>query len=80
MAAGLPNITGNLNPSWEVAVGKITSGAFYSSASGGNNEVPGTPGGGNATWYFNASRSSSIYGASSMVTPLSRSVFFLIRF
>ena len=32
------------------------------------------------SWGFSASRSSSLYGSSNTVTPLSRTVIFLIRF
>ena len=61
VSAGLPNITGSLNPSFEANVGKVTSGAFYVNTRGGNNETPGAPGGGHATWCLDASRISPVF-------------------
>ena len=64
IAAGLPNITGSLK---FMSYGQSTSGAFTFSSDGSQ-----SPSSGN--WYsgvfnFNASRSSSIYGASTTVQP-----------
>lgn len=70
--AGLPNITGSINATWESeGDGRKASGAFTTSTSGANNEVPGNPGGGHTTWNFNASRSSAVYGKSTTVQPKS---------
>lgn len=70
--AGLPNITGNFGSGcllidWQ---GSITGGALYRGNNGGGAQNSGgTDGGTNASINFDASRSNSIYGASSTVQP-----------
>mgnify|MGYP000094886327 CR=1 FL=1 len=64
IAAGLPNITGSLK---FMSYGQSASGAFTFSSDGSQSPASGN-------WYsgvfnFNASRSSSIYGASTTVQP-----------
>ena len=64
IAAGLPNIKGSLK---FMSYGQSTSGAFTFSSDGSQSPASGN-------WYsgvfnFNASRSSSIYGASTTVQP-----------
>lgn len=78
VVAGLPNISGTVDRHcW----GASASGAFYpngrSAAKGGtgnDNNCPFTIAG------FNASRSSSIYGSSTTVTPLSIKVKYFIKY
>ena len=67
--AGLPNITGEvgLNINSNEAGGNTISGAFTKSSSG--SEGPTGDGASSTTIYFNASRSSSIYGNSTTVQP-----------
>ena len=74
-AAGLPNITGSMNPS--DGRGGTYSGAFYRSSFSGWREK-GTEGT-DYNWHFDASRSNAIYGASSTVQPPALTVRFLIR-
>ena len=77
MSAGLPNITGH----FASATGKIysTDGAFTT-----DDTVKGQKSGSNNgsldRGYLDASRSSSIYGSSSTVTPLSLSATFVIKY
>lgn len=73
MEAGLPNIQG---VHWLVC--SSPNGAFYSVGGGGR---------ANLEWHgdfthigFDASRSSSTYGKSNTVTPLSRACIFYIKF
>lgn len=71
IAAGLPNITGNFGSGclmidWQ---GSTTGGALYRGESGGGQNSGGTDGSTNASINFDASRSNSIYGASSTVQP-----------
>lgn len=73
--AGLPNITGSLK---FMSYGQSTSGAFTFSSDGSQSPASGN-------WYsgvfnFNASRSSSIYGASSTVQPKSLTVRAIIKY
>lgn len=83
-AEGLPNITGKCTP-WiynlALAV-KNTSGAFKVTETsvnlGNNNDLTRTITGSNNI-DFNASRSNSIYGASSHVTPINMAVNYFIR-
>lgn len=70
---GLPNITGTLGRAYTHIAGQIASGAFTQNsetykglASSGNDSY--------TTWNFAASRSNSIYGKSSHVTPINASV------
>ena len=77
MEAGLPNITGKLN----YAVGVSTtpqSGALYSEGSSGSVFGPGS-------YTFrklgiDASFSSTIYGGSTTVTPLSESTLYILKY
>ena len=73
--AGLPNITGSTGDTVGDHGGQF--GVFTKSR--------GTQGfnGGRVSWYtlnFNASRSSSIYGSSTTVTPLSITTSFLMKY
>ena len=76
-AEGLPNITGIFN-NFE-HIGGNASGAFTFTNIGGN----GAGGSGgrhkNGKVDFNASRSSSVYGASSHVTPINQAVNYFIK-
>lgn len=65
---GLPNITGTFTAS---DYGFKYSGAFYKSD--GGNGIPNKAGGG-ATVGFEASRSNTIYGASTEVRPINKSI------
>lgn len=67
--AGLPNITGNFNPSSEYTSAVTTSGAFSSSAVSGQIATGVYTERGIPQFSFDASRSSSIYGNSSTVQP-----------
>ena len=66
IAAGLPNITGEFGAN--EGYGDYASGAFYVS-SPNNRMGTGDSDNDNATIYFDASRCSSIYGASTTVQP-----------
>lgn len=77
---GLPNISGRVGIWRSNSLRGYPDGAFYSQmVSGDSAEGSGN----NATTpvrvYFNASRSSSIYGASSHVTPINQAVNYFIR-
>lgn len=75
LAAGLPNITGNHPVDTNAST---ISGAFYAPGGYfGKQSASGT--GGAKHLYFDASRCSSIYGASTTVQPPSVTVRFLIR-
>ena len=79
MAAGAPAIVGQLGTYENKFSGG--TGALYISGSTGNNNYH-TNGGGRSSAYihFNASRSSSIYGASNTIRPTSKQTTFLIRY
>lgn len=77
--AGLPNITGTFNAVWEDQRGRITTGAFSSTANGGANECANSPGSGQTTWNFDASRCSTIYGNSDTVQSPAGAVNFIIK-
>ena len=64
LAAGLPNITGNVTLYTQV----ISAGGAFAQGSGGN-RADGNYGADHVRFDFNASRSSSIYGNSSTVQP-----------
>lgn len=75
---GLPNITGRIGGlSWDSNDSKNgMNGAFY----WGDTEVRGGgEGAADRYGYFNASRSSSIYGKSSHVTPINQAINFFIK-
>lgn len=77
--AGLPNINGVISII-DRALGGAGMGAFYSSKISNRWCVWQTAGGGGALDYtLDASRSSSIYGNSDTVTPLSLSSIFVIK-
>ena len=64
LAAGLPNITGNVTLYTQV----LSAGGAFAQGSGGN-RADGNYGADHVRFDFNASRSNSIYGASSTVQP-----------
>lgn len=73
--AGLPNITGSTSGARNG--GENVTGAFYTTGS------VSTYGGGRyhmGIVAFDASRSSTIYGKSNTVTPLSKKCLFLIKY
>lgn len=55
-------------------------GPFYRNGTGGNYSTGHALGATNPHYYFNASRSSSIYGASSTVRPVSKQTLLMIRY
>lgn len=69
IAAGLPNITGEFSGRCLINNSTSTSGAFYQSSTYNTQLAGGSDGNHNRTFAFDASRSSSIYGASSTVQP-----------
>ena len=82
VSTGLPNIVGYLGNSFDHGTFNQISGVFgkdsYSlraPADGG-----GPYNGLSKFIYFNATRSSSIYGNSSTVTPLSRSTLYILKY
>ena len=76
MEAGLPNITGKVSnlPNYYGS-----SGCFYRDGGTEKYHLSGAEGS-SASTYIDASRSSSIYGNSSTVTPLSLSSIFAIKY
>lgn len=76
-AAGLPNITGRFQGDWNLEENK-PSGAFYLPDS---DTIIGNLGGGQDTMIaFDASRSNSIYGASTTVQPPALTMRFYIKY
>lgn len=74
---GLPNITGTIRTNFSWSSNSAT-GAFTSSLVGSS--IPGGLDYGNVSDYtLNASRSSSIYGASSHVTPVNQAINYFIK-
>lgn len=84
MGAGLPNISGYFFSS-------MTQGNFLNYGTGAfwgyerttsSQNVPSLGGvyDSNNSWGFDASRSSSIYGASNTIRPISKKVIFMIRY
>lgn len=78
--AGLPNLTGtisaNMTAAWRHTNGFL--GVFY-----GGSHTNGTATSGQNDWvmtYFDAKRSSSIYGSSNTVRPFSRGVRFMMKY
>ena len=59
--AGAPNISGNLNPTWENGSADYTGGAFSRLTWDGNNELAYGPGIGGRYFSFDASSSNGIY-------------------
>lgn len=76
IAAGLPNITGNINAMYN---GGSPSGCFYSGGGGSTRHSGSSHTVGGNYFSFNASRSSSIYGNSSTVQPPAAAVNFIIK-
>ena len=80
---GLPNITGYIDPYSDYSGASIGtrngSGAMYSTGSGTIMSRRETGGGGNGIG-FQASRSNSIYGASSFVQPKSVSLIPILKY
>lgn len=84
MEAGLPNITGYFAPRGDGNLGSggvlAASGAFFLAESdsvrtAGNTVVIAPHGA-----YFDASRSSSVYGNSEVITPLSQSTLYILKY
>lgn len=75
---GLPNISGNFS-SHNASIGSDASGAFYKVADSGSSIGAAVPGSFVKTLGFEASRSSSIYGASTHVTPENFAVNYFIK-
>ena len=79
MAASAPAIIGQLGTYENKFFGG--TGALYISGSTGNNNYHTNGGGGSSAYiHFNASRSSSIYGALGTIRPISKQTIFLIRY
>lgn len=74
--AGLPNITGRMGNTDSAS--SSATGAFYRSGTSGKME--NSNGSADPNIYFDASRSSSIYGNSSTVQPPSQGVLVCIRY
>ena len=75
---GLPNISGNFS-SHNASIGSDATGAFYKVADSGSSIGAAVPGSFVKTLGFEASRSSSIYGASTHVTPENFAVNYFIK-
>ena len=84
VGAGLPNITGTFTDNGTYdgnrTNGYTTSGAFTASGSRGRAGSGGISNSANCKVTLTASRSSSIYGKSKTVTPLSRKCLFLVKY
>lgn len=80
MGASAPAITGEFMMGGTESTYAYGVGAFYASGTGGNFSTGHNPGATCPHYYFNASRSSSIYGASTTIRPISRRVTFLIHY
>ena len=76
-SAGLPNITGYIG---NLDASNGVGGAFYSQYDSSAWNVSGSSGSDCRTAYFNASRSSSIYGASHTVQPPAITMRFYIKY
>lgn len=77
MAAGLPNITGSVSNGKSES--NVVAGAFYSKTGAFNASAAQANNNGHI-FYLDASRSSSIYGKSTTVSPLSRKCKYLIKY
>ena len=75
MAASAPAITGQIGMIGRT--GGVHNGCFYNVKTGGALSNQGEP---DNVDGFDASRSSSIYGASNTIRPISRRARFIIRF
>ena len=81
IAAGLPNITGGWNNVGVEPGYNSASGAFYQNNIGGTFFYHASGRGGSVGgFYFNASRSSAVYGKSSTVQPSSQIVHICIKY
>lgn len=80
MAASAPAITGEFMIGGTENTYVYGVGAFYASGTGGKFGNGHSSGATNPHYYFNASRSSSIYGASSTVRPVSKQTLLMIRY
>ena len=84
MEAGLPNIEGNFKSVFTVAKdnGTDTTGALqspYSKSNGNFGDLKSEPAWGHG-FRFNASLSNPVYGNSEMVTPLSQSTLYILKY
>ena len=77
VSAGVPNITGTADVTQGASYDYNATGCFYktTNGNGGNWDT-----GANCKFNFNASRSSSLYGASSTIQPKSLRLKFLIKY
>ena len=83
MNAGLPNITGTFGVYGQVSVICNTDGAFYYNNdrnNGGTDSGWGTSNNDRGLGRFDASRSSSIYGASTTVQPKATKSYWIIKY
>lgn len=80
MGASAPAIAGEFMMGGTENTYAYGVGAFYVSGIGGNFSIGHVPGATCPHYYFNASRCSSIYGASNTVRPISKKVIFMIRY
>jgi len=82
IAAGLPNITGYIGQGVQCAAIQITNGAFYESDARQHNAAQNNDGSSifPAYVYFNASRASTIYGASNTVQSPAIATNFIIKY
>ena len=78
MSAGLPNIIGKTDKIWKLDSGNVETGAIKTDATGKVKGAGGTNNSYNLT--FDAHRSSTIYGNSSTVTPLSLSTKLILKY
>ena len=78
-APGLPNITGTVCTNAYYFGNYDATGAMWASSGSGNRNT-GDDGGSNTKINFNASRSSSVYGASTTVQPPAVTVRFIIKY
>ena len=80
--AGLPNVSGSLVKGGQGEVihsTVVASGAFYTQPTSNSTSAYGGSGG-NANLFFDASRSSTIYGASTTVQPKSLRAPYIIKY
>ena len=82
IAAGLPNIAGYIGQGIQCAAIQATNGVFYESDSRQHNAAQNNDGSPNfpAYVFFNASRSSTIYGASNTVQSPAIAANFIIKY
>lgn len=73
-----PNISGNLNPTWENGSADYTNGAFSRLTWDGNNEAAYGPGAGGRYYSFNASSSNAIYDGE-IIQPASAYSLIIIK-